>query len=154
MRDVGRAEVYSAEHHIAKMMERGGPVDFYGSTIELPPDVRFGQVADMQRYVDSCWPRLSLCSAPSIVESKGYKRAYYRKRTHTIHIPDERWARTRLTLIHEMTHALVGIEHPGAQAHGEEFRRMMPCVMEELGMSAAALVLRANFNQIQIGETA
>jgi hypothetical protein len=56
-RDAQRAKVYAAEGFVRTMFdraaERGDPVvEFFGTTLTLPPEARFGSVESVQNYVD------------------------------------------------------------------------------------------------------
>ncbi|MGE0220953.1 TIGR04338 family metallohydrolase [Mycolicibacterium sp.] len=56
-RDSQRAKVYAAEQFVRTLFDRaaehGKPVvDFFGTTLTLPPEGRFASVASVQRYVD------------------------------------------------------------------------------------------------------
>jgi len=146
MRDMGRAAVYEVENMVARMMERGGPVDFHGSTLNLEPDMRFGQVADMQRYVDMAWPTVGVGPAPRIVQSRGRQRAYYATASHTIHVPDRRVFRTRLLLLHEIAHAVVRVSGDRDPGHGEAWRKTYCWILEQCGMPEVSLLIRSGFD--------
>jgi putative metallohydrolase (TIGR04338 family) len=148
-RDLGRSSVYAVEDVITRAVERGGAVEFYGSILNLSPDVRFGQVADMQRYTDTVWPLIGTGTAPRIVRSKGHKRAYYAYGAHEIYVPDERWARTRMVLLHELAHAVVALsEHRHAPGHGEQWRKTYCWVLGVCGMPEVALLMYDGFSGI------
>lgn len=56
-RDAQRARVYAAEEFVRSLFDRaqsrsGATVDFFGATLTLPPEARFGSVASVRTYVD------------------------------------------------------------------------------------------------------
>ena len=148
MIDYGRSAVYSLEDQVTSTMERGGLLDFHGTTLVIEPDMRFGVVDDMQRYVDLAWPRVGFGKSPVIRPSKGHRRAYYAHSTHTIHVPDARWSRTRFTLLHEIAHAVVRVEGLIDPGHGQEWRKTFCSVLDTCGMPEVALLMRAGFDSL------
>ena len=51
-RDVHRSAVYRAEDQWSATLDRGGVVDFFGSVIDVPEQLRFGALEAVRTYVD------------------------------------------------------------------------------------------------------
>ena len=87
-RDAQRARVYAAENFIRTMFdraaERGNPVvDFFGTSLTLPPEARFSSAETVQRYVDDVlahpavrerWP---VVSPLRVRARRGHTAAHY-----------------------------------------------------------------------------
>ncbi len=140
-RDAQRARVYAAEEFVRSLFDRaqsrsGATVDFFGTTLTLPPEARFGSVASVRAYVDGVlghpavrerWPD----AAPLAVRNRrGSTAAHYEVRDGraAIAVPDggavsavaggsATWALRELVVLHEIAHHLCGAE----EAHGPEF---------------------------------
>ncbi len=57
-RDNQRSRVYAAEQFVRTLFDRAAgrssrAIDFFGDSITLPPEARFGSMASVQRYVDA-----------------------------------------------------------------------------------------------------
>ena len=50
-RDRHRSTVYDAEDAVGRVLERGGTIEHYGSTLALPGLRKFGDVADVPAYL-------------------------------------------------------------------------------------------------------
>jgi putative metallohydrolase (TIGR04338 family) len=131
-RDAQRSKVYAAEQFVQTLFDRAGErgnrcIDFFGAQLTLPPEVRFGSVDSVQRYVDDVlalpsvrtrWPAV----APLTVRSRrGVTAAHYEYdgSTATIAVPDRHttWALRELVVLHEVAHHLCHADPP----HGTEF---------------------------------
>ena len=87
-RDAQRARVYAAENLVRTMFdraaERGNPVvDFFGTSLTLPPEARFSSAETVQRYVDDVlahpavrerWP---VVSPLRVRARRGHTAAHY-----------------------------------------------------------------------------
>lgn len=138
--DVHRSAVYSAEDQWSALMDRGGRIDFFGTTLDIPMQLRFGDVAAMQAYVDSLHE-----DAPRVRIRKGQSRAHYEPRELVIAIPMESgWAARESVLLHELAHHRA-YQDSGELTHGSSFTlHMLGLVDQRLG-SAAALILRTGY---------
>lgn len=138
-RDADRARVYAAEDQWSAALDRGGRLEFLGSTVDLPVQVRFGTLESMQAYIDRLVER-HRCSAVRVRHRRGSTKAHYERAE--IAIPtDAAWASRESVLLHEFAHHIAGAD----QRHGVSYRaRMLALVEAELGM-AAALVLRVGY---------
>lgn len=138
-RDAARARVYAAEDQWSAALDRGGRVDFFGSTLDLRPQLRFGSLEAMAAYVDGVAVRVG-ARPVRVRHRRGSTKAHYVD--GEIAIPSQaRWACRQSVLLHEFAHHLAGPEH----GHDAEFRGHMLALVEfELG-SAAALLLRAGY---------
>ena len=131
-RDAQRAKVYAAEGFVRTMFdraaERGNPVvEFFGTTLTLPPEARFGSVDSVRRYVDDVLSHPVVCTrwpvaGPLRVRPRRGATAAHYERTGdaaVIAVPDDRsaWALRELVVLHEIAHHLTDTDPP----HGPEF---------------------------------
>lgn len=138
-RDTDRARVYAAEDQWSSTLDRGGRLEFLGSTVDVPVQVRFGDLAAMQAYVDRLVERHGT-SGVRVRHRRGHAKAHYED--GEIAIPsDAGWACRESVLLHEFAHHLAGVE----QRHSVSYRSCMLTLVEaELGITAA-LVLRVGY---------
>jgi putative metallohydrolase (TIGR04338 family) len=155
MRDSDRAAVYAVEDQVAVALERGGVIDFFGSTLVLPTERRFGDIASIQRYVDLVISRLSLPMRrvqPVTVRSrKGATKAHYEPAreggTAVIAVPIDgvvgsNWAARETVVLHEITHHIVMTSAvPSTSSHDRYYRGSLVRVYREILGDEAALVL-------------
>jgi putative metallohydrolase (TIGR04338 family) len=131
-RDAQRSKVYAAEEFVRKLFERvdshaSRALDFFGTSVTLPPEGRFGSVDAVQRYVNDVlahpavrarWPQ---CSPVTVRGRRGETAAHYEwtPDSATIAVPDRQttWALRELVVLHELTHHLSQSDPP----HGPEF---------------------------------
>ncbi len=144
-RDSQRAKVYAAEGFVRTLFDRAGrhgarTIDFFGASLTLPPEARFGSVAAVARYVDEVlalpavaghWPS---AGALEVRSRRGATAAHYENADGTgiIAVPDRRpadWAMRELVVLHEVAHHLYPIE----PAHGPGFVATF-CELAELVM--------------------
>lgn len=126
-RDSQRSKVYGAEEFARTLFDRAaehgsGVIDFFGTSLTLPPEARFGSVADVQRYVDQVLAMPSVqASALTVRPRRGAKAAHYENRdgTGVIAVPEQttRWALRELVVLHEVAHHLSPVD----PAHGPQF---------------------------------
>lgn len=130
-RDSQRSRVYAAEQFVRTLFDRAAQhnsrsVEFFGTSITLPPEARFASVESMQRYVDDV---LAMPAVAEIGRGAGPVRIRARRAATAAHyetggviaVPDRRnadWAMRELVLLHELAHHLCA---PDAPAHGPDF---------------------------------
>ena len=150
IKDLDRSLVYSAEDLWSKALDRGGIVNFFGSTFTLPQQRVFGDLSAMQRTVDF-WMQAKPLQlqfpnlAPLVVRGRqGERKAHYEP-DGVIAIPlEQSWACRESVLAHELAHHCSW--NPDAPAHGPAFRHALVAVAEcALGVEAA-LLLRAAYD--------
>jgi putative metallohydrolase (TIGR04338 family) len=151
VRDSQRSKVYHAENILRTMLDnaRDNPViTIEGITLTLPPEAKFSNVEDVQRYV------AQVTTLPSVVEAfgetkpvavrsrKGQRVAHYERYPATIAVPERatRWALREVVILHEIAHHY----SPSRPAHGPEFVstliKLLECVMgPEMGLLARIL---------------
>lgn len=131
-RDAQRSKVYAAEQLVRVLFDRAAEhgsaaIDFFGTSLTLPPEARFASVESVQRYVDSVlehaavqarWPE----AAPLAVRARrGVTAAHYERcgEAATIAVPEryDRWALRELVVLHEIAHHLCDARPP----HGPRF---------------------------------
>lgn len=150
--------VYAAEDQWSALLDRGGVVDFFGSTVDLPTQRRFGDLASIRAYVDAVLAGPAVRAAypgagPVAVRARaGRQRAHYEPASATIAIPvSARWAGRESVVLHEVAHHLAcsraGDAGRGRRSwHGAQFRAAMDVLVDEVLGAAAALVLRAGYD--------
>lgn len=140
--DVHRSAVYRAEDQWSTLLDRGGRLDFFGAVLDIPMQLRFGDLTSMQSYVDALVP-----DPPRVRIRKGQTRAHYEPEDCVIAIPMEStWAARESVLLHELAHHLAHIHNNHVQ-HGALFTgHMLQLVEAQLG-EPAALVLRAGYHE-------
>lgn len=156
MRDSHRAGVYAAEDQVSAALERGGTVDFFGSTLTLPVERRFADLASVQRYVDAVlalpgvserWPR---ALAVRVRERAGAAKATYQRTGQVIAIPlagpPPRWAAREMVILHELAHHLTYSRGDDVAAHGPEFVGDFETLVGIVIGPEVALLLRAAFD--------
>lgn len=150
--------VYAAEDQWSAVLDRGGVVDFFGSTLDVPQQRRFADVATVQRYADAVLAlpavRAVYPAAGAVVvrERSGQQRAHYEPDGATIAVPLRTlWAGREAVVLHEIAHHLACSVGPlpvvgGRSWHGPGFRAAMDLVVGEVLGDAAALLLRAGYD--------
>jgi putative metallohydrolase (TIGR04338 family) len=131
-RDSQRAKVYAAEEFVRTLFDRAEEhgnrvVEFFGTSLTLPPEARFASVESVQRYVDDVlampgvrqrWPD----AGPLAVRARrGVTAAHLELGANgpVIAVPEARtrWALRELVVLHEVAHHLCDAAPP----HGPEF---------------------------------
>jgi putative metallohydrolase (TIGR04338 family) len=140
--DAYRSAVYRAEDQWSALLDRGGRLDFFGTQLDIPMQLRFGDLTAMQTYVDALVP-----DPPRVRIRKGQTRAHYEPGECVIAIPmEESWAARESVLLHEVAHHLAHVHNDHLQ-HGVQFTgRMLELVETQLG-EPAALVLRTGYHE-------
>lgn len=138
MSDRERAAVYAAEDQWSAVLDRGGRIDFFGSRLVLPVQLRFGDLAAMQAYIDARCAAAPALGPVRVRPRRGQARAHYAD--GVIAIPMETgWACRESVLLHELAHHVARATQP---AHGTAFRRAMLDLVLEVQGAESALVLR------------
>jgi putative metallohydrolase (TIGR04338 family) len=154
-RDTQRARVYAAEDAWALLLDAArqgaGRAVVAGSSVVLPAEVRFGDLAAAQVYADhqlTAWP------VPPVVlrVRKGQLKAHWQApATLALPIPEHGtpWALREAVLLHELAHHLA-FHLDAAGGHGPRFvTRMLELVEHALGPEAA-LALRVDYGEQQV----
>ena len=149
--------VYSAEDQWSAVLDRGGVVDFFGSRLDVPMQLRFADVDSVQAYVDRVLARDRVVEAypragsVTVRPSRSRVRASYRPDAKAIDLPGELWAGREAVVLHELAHHLVCStgQAPASAArrwHGVEFLDAMDVLVLEMLGESAALLLRAGYD--------
>ena len=150
MTDRDRAAVYAAEDQWSAALDRGGPIDFFGSHLVLPVQLRFGDLAAMQAYVDARSAAHPHLGSVRVRPRRGQAKAHYSD--GVIAIPMESgWACRESVLLHEFAHHVVRDAHP---PHGARFRQAMLDLVLEVQGAESALVLRTSYESNGVGYVA
>ncbi len=158
--------MYAAEEQWSALLDRGGPVDFFGSRMVVPQQRRFGDLAAIRRYVDHVLGLAEVRAAHpdagpvTVRERAGQRRAHYEPASATIAIPlREAWAARESVVLHEVAHHLacslsVGPGDPArsdprqrADWHGATFRQAMCGLVAAVLGPEAALLLRTGYEE-------
>jgi len=148
--DSDRQRVYSVEDAWARALDRGGSVDFFGSSFTLPTQRILGDLHAMQLTAQS-WLDHPQCTSwyPSfgpvrVRARKGHSQAHYES-SGVIAVPlQSAWACRESVLAHELAHHLSWEAH--VAPHNECFRLAMTRVAEIAFGPQAALLLRAGYD--------
>lgn len=159
-RDTQQSAVYNAEHLYAKLLDRGAgtSIELAGTTLTPPAEAKFGDIAAIQRYVDSALARPSLIARygpmpPVTVRARrGNRAAHYEPGANTIAVPigrDSRALRREAVVVHELAHHID--EHTAetqldAPAHGPQFAAIHVWVAEDLMGPEAGFMLRVLYS--------
>jgi len=150
--------VYGAEQQWSAVLDRGGLVNFHGSSIYVPMQKVFADIPSMQRYVDSVLAmdpiREEYPSAGPVRvrERRGQTEAHYEPRNATMAIPlRDRLFGRESTLLHELAHHVslsegLSATPAGTRWHGKEFREAMLFLVSTALGQPAALLLRAGYH--------
>ncbi len=140
MIDADRSAVYAAEDQWSAVLDRGGVIDFFGSTLDLPCQRKFGALEHMQYYISA------ITSEPVKVRArKGSTRAHFDPTKNEIAIPmDVTWAARESVLLHEVAHALTYIQCADL-THGRKYRITMLALVREHLSPQAELILAAGY---------
>ena len=135
--------VYRAEDQWSSLLDRGGTVDFFGSTLQAPVQLRFGRLEEVVTYVDHACTGYGI-TPPTVRHRKGGARAHYE--AGVIAIPThEPWAMRESVVLHEVAHH-VCVTSAGSTEHDEHFTAaMLVLVRVRLGHEAE-LLLRTGYS--------
>lgn len=149
-RDTQRSAVYSAEDQWTAILDRGGVVDFFGSTLTLVPQRRFGDMDAVRAYVEQVCATNGI-TTPEVRSHAGHSRAHYSSTTSTIAIPwnvsarATGWAARESVLLHEIAHHWAFVSDASLLHDFHYVRSMIRLVTSTLG-DEAALLLRAGYD--------
>lgn len=132
-------------------------MDFFGSRIDVPMQLRFADLDSVQAYVDrvmsdpSIRSRYATAGPIAVQASRGRTRALYLPDVQAIQLPSELWAGRESVVLHEVAHHLAcsaGVERERSSVrwHGAQFREAMDLVVTCMLGEAAALLLRAGYD--------
>ena len=150
-RDRHRSTVYDAEDAVGRVLERGGTIEHYGSTLVLPGLRKFGDVADVPAYLRRVLAHPPVAALPragvpvAVRERRGARAAHYEPAGAagpTIAVPPYAagggWALSETTVLHELAHHL----GPDLPAHGPVFLAHLLHLYEHVIGPEAAHLLR------------
>lgn len=155
-RDQHRSALYAAEDQLRATLQRGGRVDFFGSSLDIPVERRFADIPSVQSYVDAVlalapvqatWPG---SRAVRVRERAGTARAHYEPSEQVIAVPlsgtgDQRWAARETVVLHELAHHLVWSD--AEPAHGPRFCGALVRLYQYAISPSAGLLLRAGLDR-------
>jgi putative metallohydrolase (TIGR04338 family) len=148
--DAARGAVYAAEDQWTAVLDRGGTVDFFGSTLTVPVQRRFGDLAAVRDYVRWVCTTVGI-SVPAVRARRGHTRAHYESASATIAIPgmdgalSGAWAARESVVLHEVAHHWAFLSHASLM-HDTHYRTaMVEASTVALGVEAA-LILRAGYD--------
>lgn len=141
-RDVHRSAVYRAEDQWSATLDRGGVVDFFGSVIDVPEQLRFGALEAVQTYVDDVVAHLEV-PLVRVRHRRGGTRAHYSQ--GEIAIPTTHgWAMRESVVLHEVAHH-VCVTDRSSGAHDRYFTATMLELADIRFGPGAALLLRTGY---------
>lgn len=144
MIDRERAAVYAAEEQWSSILDRGGRIDFFGSTLHIAPQLRFADVPSVQRYVDRVLTRMDYRGSELTVRArKGGARAHYSDGVIALPIQHV-WSGRESVVLHEVAHHLNADKRP---AHGPDFRSCMLTLVECVQSAESALILSTAYRE-------
>lgn len=157
-RDRQRSKVYAAEGQVRQILGTGGVIDFFGSTLDVPAERKFGDVDSIAPYLHKVLAyapvaRLPRAQAPVTVrERRGASEAHYEYDAATIAIPPYRrdgWALRESVVLHELAHHLCG---PG-MGHGPAFTAMLAHLFDHVIGPVAKHLLLVAYDQhgVEVG---
>lgn len=123
-KDTQRARVYAAEQFVRTMFDRAAQhssraIDFFGTSLTLPPEAKFGSVDSVQRYLDDVVARIGAQSL-TVRARRGATAAHYELigGKAVIAVPErDTWALRELVVLHELAHHVSHADPP----HGPAF---------------------------------
>lgn len=141
-----RQAVYRAEDQWSSILDRGGRVDFFGSQLTAPVQLRFGSLDDVRHYVDRINHKLATPDV-RVRERKGGTRAHYEviDGACVIAIPThEAWAMRESVVLHEISHHICASTLHSTH-HDQGFTSTMLSLVEQQLGAEAALLLRTGY---------
>lgn len=128
--------LYRAQAQLERLFDRAADhptVTIAGSTITLPAERRFGDIASVQVYVDAVlglapvrqhWP-VTASRPVRVRDRRGTGRAHYEYDGAVLAIPtvggESRWARREIVVLHEIAHHLGNTGADPDTGHGDSF---------------------------------
>jgi len=142
--DRDRAAVYAAEDQWNAILDRGGRVNFFGSTLYVAPQLRFADLPSVERYVESVLVRMECVGASvKIRQRKGGTRAHYSDGVIALPI-QHLWSGRESVILHELAHHLNAGEEP---AHGSMYRAHMIALVRTVQSAESALILSTAYRE-------
>lgn len=157
MTDFQRGSLYHAEQFVRRTLEglavqEARTVDFYGSTLVIPDERKFGDIAGVQRYVDAVldlnwvratWPQHAIRRI-NVRARRGNRFAEYQRLGSVLSVPPHKegisWAMRELVILHEAAHHL----DPSGVHHGPVFAGIfLRLVTEIIGPEVGLLLTDA-----------
>lgn len=141
-----RQAVYRAEDQWSALMDRGGDIDFFGSSITAPVQLRFGSLDDVRAYVDHVC-RLREIPGIQVRHRRGGTRAHYEVQANggMIAVPtNQPWAMRESVILHEISHH-IGITVHASAHHDRAFTSSMLSLVQEFLGHEAELLLRTSY---------
>lgn len=158
--DNQRKRVYDAEHLVRDILESLASADvptfdFYGSSLLIPLERKFGDLDSIQRYIDAVlglnwvhdmWPERTILPV-RVRRRAGRKFAHYEPATCTFAIPDyansSGWAMREIVILHELSHHLS--RH--GEIHGAEFASTYLHLVREVMGPEVGLLLTDSYTR-------
>ena len=152
-RDTQRGRLYQAQQQVQQIFDRSAEfpiVQIAGSSLAVPPERKFGDIASVQGYVDALlalnWLRTRWPAAKTPIavrERRGQAQAHYERSPPTIALPPVQgraaWAMRELVVLHEVSHHLAPAEEA---AHGPTFAGLLVELLGELIGPEAGLLMQ------------
>ena len=149
MADRERRRTYDAEHIVRAISAAGGPVELYGTTVQWPVELRFGELDHVQAYVADVMAREWFTRAyphaakvpVRVRHRKGDRFAHYDAafREIAVNAPSNKvgWGMREIVVLHELAHHVISLEDFEGEPHGSWFRGVfVHLVREALGAEA------------------
>lgn len=150
--DSTRSRFYAAQHLVQTLFDRSATaptVIVAGSTVTLPMERHFGDIAGVQSYVDRLlsldwvrrdWPRAR--TPVTVRRRRGARSAHYERDGAVMAIPPaagaDGWALRELVVLHEVAHHLAAAAEP---AHGAAFTRIYLALLDGIVGAEAAFLM-------------
>jgi putative metallohydrolase (TIGR04338 family) len=142
--------LYDAENTLLFMLANGGTVQFLGSSLTLPVERRFGDVAGVRRYLEEVrrrpWGHPDV-PEPAVRVRKGHAKAHWEDGTIALPdgIGDRGWAMREVVVLHEYAHHVTWHVH-GDTGHGGPFQGVYLGLLEAAVGPEAALIVRSGLH--------
>ena len=140
------AAVYGAENTLMFLLENGGTAQVAGSSLTMPVERRFGDLAGVRRYLAQVRRRpwgFPDVPAPRVRLRKGHSKAHWEGDTIAVPdgIGDKGWAMREVVILHEYAHHVAWHRH-GVTGHGSVFQDVYAHLLEHAIGPEAAFVFR------------
>lgn len=134
---------YDAEFEVRFLLENGGITDFYGSTLVIPVERRFGTLENVETYLTKVCEWLDLGEPPKVRARRGNKDAHYEAQNRVIAVPEHRgsqnsWAMREIVVLHELAHHVAWGHGHDAVWCGTLIHLINKCIGPEIGLLLSA----------------
>lgn len=134
---------YDAEFEVRFLLENGGTTDFYGSTLVIPVERRFGTLENVETYIAQVCEWLDLGEPPAVRPRRGYAQAHYEMYNRTIAVPEHKgsqnsWAMREIVVLHELAHHVAWGTAHGPVWAGTLIHLVNKCIGPEVGLLLSA----------------